>query len=325
MKKFIIALLCLTTMFTLIGCSTGKKESTDSSDESDIAPHTETNKTESFGNSGNDTGYNMMASMEYLTFEDACELVTDAVVATFEGSRPYGASFTEYEFTVKNRLLGNAPESICVYAMDINVYVGHESLSGYNEQELYLEHGKDYLLLLEHWTSVYNKVDKYHFICNIVIDTDTISNSTMYNQPIISHSSGFDFAHSDLQSTTAYISELIKNNKPSAQPAKINNLNDLVSLSTDIVVVTVDKLEQTVKNDFRDTEFYSCTVNETLKGNIQVDSQIEIIFFSGSVQPGDEIIVALNNYDNATYYRLTSKESVMPTNKKSEILSIITQ
>ena len=50
---------------------------------------------------------------------------------------------------------------------------------------------------------------------------------------------------------------------------------------------------------------------------------IQIIFRSSEVTEGDKIIVALNNYDNATYYRLTTQNSVIPLDEKDLIISYI--
>ena len=271
----------------------------------------------------NDNSYVIESWMEYLNFEDACELASDVVVATFTGSRPYGASFTEYSFTVKNRLLGNAPEQINVYAMDAEIVVENESVAPYNAQELFLEHNTDYLLLLDHRVSVYNETDIYQFVCNIYIDFSDINKSMMYNQPIASHSSTFDFANTDTDSVLAYVKELVKNNTPSPQPVKNPELKDIITASTDIVVITVNRCEKKVINDFRNTGFFACTIEETLKGTLSVGESVQILFKLDDVEEGDKIIVALNNYDKATYYRITSLNSIFSIDNKGEFLSIL--
>lgn len=333
MKKIIIFILCCVMVLSLIGCSVENPQNTNettNSFENNAIENPPTNKETEQQNilndeksnnlSGSDEGYVVSANMDYLTFENACELATDVVVATFTGSRPYGASFTEYSFTVKDRLLGEAPNEINVYAMDVNILVEHESVGAYNEQELFLEHNTDYLLVLDHRVSVYNEVDIYQFICNIVIDVSDVSDSTMYNQSIVAHSANFDFSKTDTLSTLTYIEELVKDNQPSSQPIKNPEVSDIKSSSTDILIVTVGKCEKTVITDFRNTGFYSCTVNETLKGNISAGDTIQILFRNADVEEGDKIIVALNNYDDATYYRLTSLNSIFSVDEKTTFL-----
>ena len=273
----------------------------------------------------NDNSYVIEGLMEYLYFEDACELATDVLVATFTGSRPYGASasITEYSFTVKNRLLGNAPEQINVYAMDAEIVVENESVAPYNAQGLFLEHNTDYLLLLDHRVSVYNETDIYQFVCNIYIDFSDINKSMMYNQPIALHSPTFDFANTDTDSVLAYVKELVKNNTPSPQPVKNPELKDIITVSTDIVVITVNSCDKKVINAFRNTGFFTCTIEETLKGTLSVGDSIQVLFKLENVSEGDKIIVALNNYDNATYYRITSLNSIFSTDEKSKLLSFI--
>ena len=296
--------------------------SADVEDEPDIPIITPPNNNSS-DISLNDNSYVIEGWMEYLNFEDACELASDVVVATFTGSRPYGASFTEYSFTVKNRLLGNAPEQINVYAMDTEIVVEHESVAPFNAQELFLEHNTDYLLLLDHRVSVYNETDIYQFVCNIYIDFSNINKSMMYNQPIALHSSTFDFANTDTDSVLAYVKELVKNNTPSPQPVKTPELKDIITASTDIVVITVNRCEKKVINDFRNTGFFACTIEETLKGTLSVGDSIQVLFKLDNVNEGDKIIVALNNYDNATYYRITSLNSIFSTDEKGKLLSFI--
>ncbi len=334
MKKIIILMMCCIMVFSLVGCSVDNPPTTGTTNNSvenntmadlpnvdETEPSGVVDNSPSYNFSNSDEDYVVSANMDYLNFENACKLATDVVVATFTGSRPYGASYTEYSFTVKDRLLGNAPEEINVYAMDINIFVENESVGAYNEQELFLEHNTDYLLVLDHRVSVYNEVDIYQFVCNIVIDVSKVSNSTMYNQSIVAHSQDLDFSKTDTQTTLAYVKELVKDNTPSSQPVANPAVNDIISSSTDILVVTVKKCEKTVINDFRDTGFYSCEVSETLKGNIEAGETIQILFRNADVTEGDTIIVALNNYDDATYYRLTSLNSIFTLDEKTTFLS----
>ena len=337
MKKIVICMLCFSLLTFFTGCfiqpdppSSTNEQTTPSKNnttpQNDITNSTtpenlpESNPSYDFGET--DGEYTVNAYMEYLTFEDACKLATDVVVATFTGCRPYGTA-TEFSFTVKERLLGNAPEQINVYVSGATVFVDDASVGYYNEQEMFLYHDTDYLLVLDHRVSIYNEVDIYQFVRNIVIDISNVENGKMYNQPLSAHSSKFDFSTADSQSTIAYIQDLVKDNIPSAQLVKSPSINEIITASTDIAVIKVNKCVKEVINNFRDTGFYSCTVSETLMGSISSGETIDILFRNADVTVGDVIIVALNNYDQAIYYRLTSLNSIFSTNQKNEITLLI--
>ena len=57
--------------------------------------------------------------IQYETFENICAYATDIVIARYVSHKPYGGvNFTtEYEFTVIDRILGDAPEKIKVYSL----------------------------------------------------------------------------------------------------------------------------------------------------------------------------------------------------------------
>ncbi|MBQ1232912.1 MAG: hypothetical protein IIX86_05210 [Clostridia bacterium] len=327
MKRFFGVVLCFILVISIVGCSTlhSRQETKDTqavhdSDQLTSDPD-DTTFTPSYGMG--DQGYTTHAYMEYMSFEDACKLATDVVIATFIGARPYGTSYQEYSFVVKENLLGEASGQIDVYAMDIDVIVENEAVKSYNEQQLFLEHNTDYLLVLYHSASVYDEVDVYQFICNIVIEVSNPSNSKMYNQAITQHSAEFDFSSMDSNATVTYVKDLVKNNEPSMKRMEKSSLEDIIFASTDVLLISVDKCDKTVINDFRNTGFYSCTVIESLKGSVVTGETVEVLFRNIDVVEGDVIIVALNNYDNATYYRLTTIDSIFDANVKDTILSVL--
>ena len=329
MKKLIVLVVCFILVISIIGCSAAHsgqdvKDTQIAYDSDQLVSDTgDATLLPSYDMGRGDQGYVTHAYMEYMSFEDACNLATDVVIATFTGARPYGASYSEYSFIVKENLLGEASGQINVYAKDIDVIVENAAVGSYNEQQLFLEHNTDYLLVLYHNASVYDEVDVYQFICNIVIEMSNLSNSKMYNQSIALHSAKFDFLTADSDATVKYVEDLVKNNKASVQRAEALSMSEVLSMSTDILVISVDKCNKTVVNDFRNTGFYSCTVIETLKGSIAGGLTVEVLFRNADVIEGDVIIVALNNYDNATYYRLTTIGSIFDANEKDAIISLL--
>ncbi|HBL84598.1 MAG: hypothetical protein A2Y17_00585 [Clostridiales bacterium GWF2_38_85] len=88
-----------------------------------------------------------------------------------------------------------------------------------------------------------------------------------------------------------------------------NKTEDIVANSKYIFRLKVDKFidEVTINN----TERYTCSIVESLKGNV-VDKSIEVIFSKGTVELGKEYIVLLDNKEHSIFYTLSSKNSVKP-------------
>lgn len=345
MKRIITCLLCIALLTSLCGCfadfnlaslgntttsnSTGTVGSTPdvTTPETTTPEVTTTPQNPSDSASSNkpiikDETYVVNAYMEYLNFEDACKTATDVVVATFLGNRHYGLNTVEYSFAVKERILGDAPDQINVYVQGVTVFVDSAAVGEYNQQEVYMYHDVDYLLVLDHRPSVYDNTDVYLFICGIYIDASNIEESRMYGQSIYPHSDKFDFSKADFQQVFEYIKELVKDNTPSVQIDKTLPVNEIIKNSTDILVVKVGKCEQKSVDAIRDIGYYTCTVSETLLGSVKPGATIEIKFRNEDVAEGDEIVVALNKR-NGLFYQITSLNSIFSTDQKDELASLI--
>jgi len=341
MKRIITCLLCFALLTSLCGCfadfNFASPENTTTQNNIDTTettpevttPETTTPEVTTPPQSSadvpavKDETYVVNTYMEYYNFEDACKLATDVVVATFLGNRHYGLNTVEYSFAVKERILGDAPDQINVYVQAVTVFVDSAAVGEYNQQEVGMYHGVDYLLVLDHRTSIYNNTDIYQFICNIAIDASNIEESRMYNQSIYPHSNQFDFSKADFQQVFEYVKELVKDNTPSVQIDKTPPVIEIIKNSTDILVVKVGKCEQKVVNAFRDTGYYTCTVNETLLGSVKPGTTVEILFRNEDVTEGDEIVVALNNPNGTSFYKITSLNSIFSTDQKDELASLI--
>ena len=341
MKRIITCLLCFALLTSLCGCfadfdlaSLGDTTTTNSTGTAESTPETTTPEVTATPQNPSDSAssnkpiikdetYVVNTYMEYYNFEDACKTATDVVVATFLGNRHYGLNTVEYSFAVKERILGDAPDQINVYVQGVTVFVDSATVGEYNQQEVYMYHGVDYLLVLDHRVSVYNNTDLYQFICGIYINASNIEESRMYSQSIYPHSNKFDFSKADFQQVFEYVKELVKDNTPSVQIDKTPPVIEIIKNSTDILVVKVGKCEQKVVNAFRDTGYYTCTVNETLLGSVKPGTTVEILFRNEDVTEGDEIVVALNNPNGTSFYKITSLNSIFSTDQKDELASLI--
>ena len=133
----------------------------------------------------------------YVSFVGALRSATDVVVVQYIDHKPYGRNLTEYEFVVLDRVLGDAPSNIFVYARnDIHVRVRGDHSHGcdidfiYYPGDLTFNTETYYLLLLRRIDTPYSLIhgEGFTFLQNIVIDLDNPSNSTMYNEPLSEHS-----------------------------------------------------------------------------------------------------------------------------------------
>ncbi|MBQ9161922.1 MAG: hypothetical protein IJX74_01465 [Clostridia bacterium] len=314
MKKLFLIILCCILTISMLGCNTSNNtSSTDSGESQDSSTSSEDLSTQNDLNISTDKNGNTIASeMIYYTFEDACAEATDVVVATFNGTGHYNYNYSRYSFTVKENILGSAPENI-------NVYVWLET-GGPS-----LERGKDYLIPLYHSANIYNKVEVYSFIGDTVIDVSDVSASTMYDQPISLRSESFDFSKADYAATLSYIKNLVKNNVPSRQFDPSPSVSTVISTAEEILSVRIDECTSTtIFKDFADTGMYNCTVTEALKGSIPKGTTVTIGFHNKDVAIGDEVIVALSDYHKATYYCLTGKtNSMFPVTDRESVITLI--
>ena len=350
MKRIITCLLCIALLTTsLCACfadfnfvpfdsttkevNTGTAESTPDVTTPEVtAPETTTPEVTTPTQSSADVPpvnneTNIVTYMEYYNFEDACSnLATDVVVATYRGLSIYGldafgSTIVEYNFEVKERVLGDAHDQISVYDYKNDIFVNSPMVGSYCSQ-IFMTPGVDYLLVLDHRPSVYDNTDVYLFVCSIYIDASNIEESRMYSQSIYPHSNKFDFSKADFQQVFEYIKELVKDNTPSVQIDKTLPVNEIIKKSTDILVVKVGKCERKSVDAIRDIGYYTCTVSETLLGSVKPGATIEIKFRNEDVAEGDEIVVALNK-TNGLFYQITSLNSIFSTDQKDELASLI--
>ena len=87
--------------------------------------------------------------------------------------------------------------------------------------------------------------------------------------------------------------------------------------------VRVEEFEKRNDSTFFDIEFYKCTVVENLKGNYDTDSEISIVFFSKTVNVGEEYIVMLAPGGSSIIQQFSAKQSLRSVSEKETIKNIL--
>jgi len=268
----------------------------------------------------------------YLTFEEALTYATDVVIAQYVGSRPFGEHMTEFEFAVLDRVFGNAPDRIFVYAdSSIAKVMGGERAISYNLAGLNFTQGTNYLLALECISLPLTRKhdDAFLFIGNIVVDLDNPHNSTMYNEPLFYHSAELNFRSRSFSSEqiVPFVRELTKNNTPARGFIRSEYIGDVLSGSPYVLLVEINErwtLFDGLNLPERTTDLYRVTVIQSLKGEIDAGYELLVGFLVGSVQTGEQHIIASEPADVGSYlHSLTSRNSVFGVYQLDEIMSIL--
>jgi len=320
MKKTISALLFLLLAFILSACSTGVvTESTDM--RQNIPPPPPTTS----------------MSVIYITFEEALLRSTDVVIAQYVGHRPFGETLTEFQFTVLDRILGYAADTIFVYTSNRHVSISDDPgrVSYYNRGELSFTHGTNYLLPLEKLRGSHGKThdDGFLFIHNLVINLEDPTESTMYGESLSLHVSGVAPAEMNFTNNNVMRSDIISfvrdftaNNTLARIPIRSEDIEDIIHGSPHVLVVEVNEpfrlVAQQATRDWVETDIYNVTVLQTLKGDFNAGNSLLMIFLAYTVQPGERHIIAIEPVDTRGLYQFTSRNSLFHMNQLTEIMQI---
>ena len=260
----------------------------------------------------------------YETFESVIEMATDVVVAEFVTKRSLqGAS--EYEFIVHERVFGNAPDRIFAYV----VYA--EMSRGFAAPEFRFTTGTQYLLALTKLADVYSRFHEggFTFATDLILDLNDPSRSTMSNEPLSMHSRmNFNSRNLTSESIVSYVRTLSRAPFETAGRVYItsNNLEDIINGSPYVLVVEINEPNRIAREGMR-TDIYYATVAEVLKGDMQVGDLLRVVFFAGTVFPGETHIVSITptspTNPNPYFHSFTSRQSLHSMSQRNEIAAII--
>ena len=272
-------------------------------------------------------------SVLYQTFEEALLRSTDVVIAHYVGHRPFGETLIEFEFTVLDRILGNAADTIFVYATnDYASIIGGVAASTYNRGAAMFTEGTNYLLPLNRLRGATLRThdDGYLFIHNLIINLDNPHLSTMYNEPLALHSGEVSFESRSLtdDAVIAYISNKTANNAPSRGHIVSENILDIIDGSPYVLIVELNRprrlAHEQVTRDWAETDIYHATLVRALKGSLEPGFQLDVVFFADTVQTGEQHLVAVERIERgSTTFRLSSRNSLFQMDQLDEIMQIV--
>ena len=292
MRKMLILAITILVALTLVAC----------------------NAADAPADSSNNTA--VSASRVYYTFEEVLPARTDVVIVNYVGHRPFGERLTEFEFTVVDRIVGNAADTIFVYSSDA----------------LSFTEGSDYLLALYRLWQAHRRThpDGFMFIGELIINLDDPTKSTMYNEPLYLHATELDFNSMNLtrEQIIAFVAEKTANNPPGRDHIRSDNIMDIITGSSYVLVVDIDRplrlVDEQVSRDWMETDIYYVTVVEALKGDIDVGAEMNVAFFADTVQTGERHTVAVRRVsEGGTSFDFTSRDSLYSMNQRDEILEIL--
>jgi hypothetical protein len=131
-------------------------------------------------------------------------------------------------------------------------------------------------------------------------------------------------------SIVAYVSELTRNNTPSREPIRSDDIRDILNASPHVLVVEVNEprrlAHQAIQSDLMvATDIFYTTVIETLKGDREPGYIVRMVFFADTVQTGERHIIAAVPVTEADpyFYDFTSRHSLFHINQLDEIADIL--
>jgi len=259
----------------------------------------------------------------HVSFEDALLFSTDVVIVRYVERRPFGETLIEFEFAVIDRVLGDAADTIFVYATYDYAPTG----------DMAFNRGTNYLLVLNRLqgATLSTHEDGYTFIHNLIINLDTPALSTMYNEPLSTHSTEIDFEDSTLakEQIIIFVESKTENNSPAREHIRSDDIVDIVNYSPYILIVEISEprrlVHEQVTRDWMETDIFFCTVVRALKGETDIGTdEISVIFFAYTVQVGEQHIVAVERVtEGSTTFELSSRNSLFGMEQLYEIMMVL--
>jgi len=266
------------------------------------------------------------AGME--SFEEIIsEFATDIVVVQFVEERPFGNRLMEYEFIVIERIRGNAPDRILIYAEIVP--------PDFQPPIPNLEFNTDteYLLPLIKINSAYANThpEGFAFLERIVIDLNNPENSTGYDVSAFQHLIDVNTTSTEnftVQSMVSHFRNIPDQSSTSFEVIRSENIKDIINGSPFVLVVEIKEMRRpTTINDWMSTDFFYCTIIDILKGDESirdVGDNFRILFFADTVQIGERHIVAVVPVDVGSFsHSFTSPHSLFSMAQLDEIVAIL--
>jgi len=258
---------------------------------------------------------------EHITFEEAINS-SYVIVSAKLIEKNSDNSIRTYTFTVNNVIKNEMLiQEFTVISTDADISVSQDGkiLYDYSTTQNPYELGESYILVLERKDSVYDG-EVFLIVADIYVplEGENINEIRQYNQPIDNNV----FTISDW---VTYVNNVIDKDSDTynslnstIEYVDSNDINEILNGSKYVVRVRINEMYVEGRTN-RDT--YNCTVLHEFTGEIDNfkgnsnSKEILIPFFKGTIEPGSEYIIMLNDTDaNSLIYSLSSANSVyLPT------------
>jgi len=247
------------------------------------------------------------------------------IIVRYVGQRPFGRTLIELEFSVVDRILGNAADRIFVYMEDPTDRIPYDFT--FNARA-------DYLLALQRISDPYGNTheDGFLLIRNIIIDVDNPQNSPMYRRNTFEPSEGEGLnlgAGATRQQIVSYF-EQVTRVMPLREERMIKSevVEDIIHWSPYVLVVEIGRpsrlASEVSPSDWGPTDIFYATVIDVLDnwGYIAVGDEIEVIFVADTVRVGEQHIVATRPSSTGRH-NFTSRHSLFSMDQLDEIIQIL--
>jgi len=324
MTKIMITLV-LSVIMILTGCS--------AFNTNDDVVSLNDNKNHTHSHNHNSLQLRGYAIVEYISFEEALGLATDLVIAQYIGSKAFGENLVEFEFYVKENLLGYASSRIFIYVDKTFGYHVSNNEKHFMVDNYEIKFHKEvyYLLPLVAINNPLASIDENGFtlILNTVINLNDLTESTMYGENLIHHSTDFDFEyHNNPEKIISFVVEITRYNTPIKRYIQSNDLSEIILNSQNVLKIEINEplrlYHEQITTDWIKTDLYYFTVLEVLKGYVIGYSDNVITLPANFAQVSDKFLVAVNPIrEGSSWFDLTSRTSIFSLDYFYEINKIL--
>ena len=302
MKKLLVSLFIIVLTFVMFACENSPKINMEGNDSNNVKVHTE-------------------SIVEYATFEQLLESATDIVKGKCIDIIQK-ETYTEYKFSILEHYLGENRDEIFVYVPKEGVRVQGKYIS-YDTDDISYNINDSYFLVLTRYVNIFYEHDRYwNAGGNLFLPVDDLTNASIYGEEISKHSTtNIQKIISSKESLSDYF-KAYKNNAPQfygIDYIKTNDVNTIIESSDYLLKIKI--LDEDYNDILDDRNIFNCMVVSSFKGDVEVQSKIEIVFPKGSVIQGNEYCVALYEIDNCSprSFVVSSKYSVFDKTKFDNI------
>ena len=309
---------------------TEKQESTEKEKPSD-----DTDDSNSLDNIEPDTDYDEIRNEVeciYMTLEEVIPSATDIVKARYLRATMDNHMRCYYEFEVTESLRGlGLEETITVGVLVADCYIPDRDISFSTYSSRY-EQGKEYLLLLQRWTSVYDDEYIFGFVSDslvIPIGEDgkgylASGESLMYGSDLSNHLGSTEIADSFEKGTfEQYAVNVVKDNVMvhGKDYIESTDISEILHGSEYVLEVEIKNVDSEYISDNRIT--CRCEIVSVIKGAF-TEVATSVTFPAGPIEVGDTYIIAVNTSSGSQRYLvMSSKNSVYSIDQKEEIIAIL--